>query len=115
MNSFLHDLYDPASTNYHRYLNPEQFTGQFGPTEQDYQKVINFAKANELSRHFHMHGNRVLLDVNGKVSDIEKAFHITLRTYKHPVEARDFFAPDTEPTVEEGVPVLDISGLNNYA
>jgi len=114
LNSFLHDLYDPASTSYHHYLTPEQFTAQFGPTEQDYQAVADFARTNGLTV-THTHGNRVLLDVNGKVSDIEKAFHITLHTYRHPTEDRNFFAPDTEPSVETGMPILDISGLSDYA
>src|SRR5208337_784756 len=56
-----------------------------------------------------------LLDVAGQVADIEKAFQITLRTYQHPTEARQFYAPDVEPSVEAGLAVLDISGLNNYA
>lgn len=110
---FLKELYDPASTNFHHYLTPEQFTARFSPTEQDYQAVIDFARANGLAV-THTHGNRVLLDVTGKVVDIEKAFHITLRTYRHPTEPRNFFAPDTEPSVVEDVPVLDISGLSDY-
>ena len=95
-------------------LTPEQFTAQFGPTEQDYQKVVDFANSNGLTVK-KMHGNRVLLDVGGKVSDIEKAFHVTMRTYRHPTEARDFFAPDVEPSVNADLPVLHISGLENYA
>src|ERR1700722_17865734 len=38
-------IYNPASTNFHRYLSPEQFTEKFGPSEKDYQAVIEFAKA----------------------------------------------------------------------
>ena len=60
------------------------------------------------------HPNRVLLDVDASVADIEKAFHVTMRVYQHPKEARRFFAPDVEPSVELGVPVLAISGLNNF-
>ncbi len=114
LNVFLRELYDPASTNYHHYLTPEQFTAQFGPTEPDYQAVADFAKTNGLTI-AHTHGNRVLLDVTGNVSDIEKAFHVTLRTYRHPVEARDFYAPDTEPAVEQGLRMLEINGLSDYA
>ena len=62
----------------------------------------------------HTHANRVLLDVTGNVADIERALHITLRTYRHPTEDRDFYAPDTEPTVAASLPVLDISGLSDY-
>jgi hypothetical protein len=110
----LHQLYDPASTNFHRYLTPDQFTARFGPTEADYQAVIDFAHAQGFAV-TRTHANRVLLDVNASVADVERAFHITLRTYRHPVEPRDFFAPDTDPSVPDTLPVLAITGLSDYA
>jgi len=113
LTNLLQQLYDPSSPNYRHYLTPEEFTAQFGPTEQDYQKVISFAQASGL-RVTQTHGNRVLVDVSGNVADIEKAFHVTLRTYQHPVEPRAFFAPDAEPTVAGDLPVLHVSGLDNY-
>jgi uncharacterized repeat protein (TIGR01451 family) len=113
LTNLLREVYDPSSPNYHHYLTPEEFTAQFGPTEQDYQKVIDFAGANGLLVG-NTHPNRMLLDVSGKVADINKALHVTLRTYHHPTENRDFFASDTEPTVEATLPILNVSGLNNY-
>jgi uncharacterized repeat protein (TIGR01451 family) len=113
LTNLLREIYDPASPNFHHYLTPEQFTAQFGPTEQDYQAVIDFAKANGLTVKA-MHPNRVVLDVSGKAADVERALHVALRTYKHPTEARDFFAPDVEPSVPSGLPVQDVGGLDNY-
>ena len=113
LDEFLAQVYDPASPNYRQYLTPEQFTKRFGPTTEDYQAVMKFAQANGLSVAV-THWNRLLLDVTGSVADIQRAFHITLRTYRHPAEARDFFAPDTEPSVEAKSPICDISGLDNY-
>ena len=113
LNAWLREVYDSASPYFHHYLTPEQFTAQFGPTEQDYAAVMDFAQTNDLTI-THTHDNRVLLDVNGKVADIERALHLTLRTYRHPTEARDFYAPDAEPTVAAGLPILDISGLSDY-
>jgi len=112
LNALLHNLYNPASPDFHSYLTPDQFTERFGPTEQDYQTVINFAKTNGLTV-TRTQGNRVLLDVSGRVADIEQAFHVTLRTYRHPTEGRDFFAPDTEPTVAQELPVLSVAGLTD--
>ena len=37
-----------------------------------------------------------------------------MRVYQHPVEARTFFAPDVEPSLDLDTPVLAISGLDNY-
>jgi uncharacterized repeat protein (TIGR01451 family) len=113
LTNLLQQIYDPASPNYHHYLTPEEFTAQFGPTEQDYQAVIAFAEASGFTV-TGTHSNRVLVDVNGAVTDIQKAFHVTMRVYQHPTEAREFFAPDTEPSLNSTVPILHISGLNNY-
>jgi hypothetical protein len=109
----LDDIYDPASPLYHHYLTPEQFTARFGPTEQDYDAVQNFAKRNGFSIRG-THPNRMLLDVSASAADIERAFEVTMRTYQHPIEARTFYATDVEPSVEAGMPILDIAGLNDY-
>ena len=114
LDDLLRQIYDPASPKFHQYLTPEQFTAQFGPTEQDYQAVIDFVKANGLTV-TGTHPNRVVLDVRGSVADIERTFHVTLHTYRHPLEARDFYAPDAEPSMDLAVPILQVSGLNNYS
>jgi uncharacterized repeat protein (TIGR03803 family) len=114
LNQLLQDLYDPASPQFRHYLTPEQFTERFGPTKQDYGAVVQFAKSHGLDITA-THSNRVLLDVAGQVADIEKAFQVTLHTYQHPTEARQFYAPAVEPSVEPRLAVLDISGLNHYS
>jgi subtilase family serine protease len=113
LDNLLQQIYDPASPNFRQYLMPEQFTEMFGPTEQDYQAVIDFAKTNGLTV-TGMSANRVLLDVSGSVADIEKAFQVTMRTYRHPKENRMFYAPDAEPSVDVAVPILHVSGLDNF-
>jgi uncharacterized repeat protein (TIGR01451 family) len=114
LTSFLRDLYDPASPSYHSYITPRQFTDRFGPSQQDYQSVIDFAKANGL-KVVATSPNRVILNVEGAVADIEKAFHLTLHFYQHPSEPRTFYAPDKEPSIDLAVPILHIKGLDNYS
>jgi hypothetical protein len=113
LKNFLADVYNPASPNYRHYLTPDQFTAKFGPTERDYAAVKAFARANGFSIAGE-HGNRLLLDVRAKPADIQRAFHLHLRRFQHPTEAREFFAPDAEPTVDAALPVADVSGLSNY-
>jgi subtilase family serine protease len=114
LTKLLQRIYNPASPDYHHYLTLEQFTKMFGPTEQDYQEVVTFAKTHGLTV-TGTHPNRILLDVDGSTTDIEKAFNVTMRVYQHPTEARTFYAPDVEPSPDLAVPVLRISGLNNYS
>jgi subtilase family serine protease len=113
LDNYLAALYDPSSPNYRQYLTPEEFTKRFGPSEKDYEAVLAFAKQNHLTITA-THGNRLLLDVIGSVSDIQKAFHINLQIYRHPTELRDFYAPDAEPAIEKSLPIADISGLSDY-
>jgi hypothetical protein len=114
LTNFLHRLYNPASPDYHQYLTPDQFTEMFGPTRQDYQEVIQFALSNNLVV-TGTHDSRRIVDVTGNLSDIEKAFHVTLQIYQHPTEPRQFYAPNVNPSVDAGLPIADISGLSDYA
>jgi hypothetical protein len=113
LDTFIKELYDPASTNYHRYLSPDQFTARFGPTEKDYRALMVYAAASGLAI-TQQHSNRVVLDVEGSAANIEKAFQIDFYAYQHPTEARTFYAPDREPSVPSELPVAHIAGLNNY-
>jgi hypothetical protein len=112
LQAFLEDAYNPASPNYRHFLSVQQFTYEFGPTVSDYQKTIDFVTAHGLTI-TNQSPNRLVLDVSGTVAQIEDAFHVTMRVYQHPTENRTYFAPDQEPSVDAGVPVQGISGLNN--
>jgi hypothetical protein len=114
LTNLLEQIYDPASPLYRHYLSSEEFDVQFGPTEQDYQAVTDWAERSGFTVTTR-HPNRKLLEVSGSVADIEQALGVKMRTYAHPAESRTFFAPDAEPTVEVGVPILNIDGLNNLA
>jgi hypothetical protein len=112
LTNLLQELYQPSHANFRHYLTADQFASDFGPSQEDYQAVADFAKAHGLIVK-RTHPNRALLDVSGSVADIEKAFHITMRVYQHPVEARTFFAADLEPSIDLDTPVLTISGLDD--
>ena len=110
----LKDLYDPASPSYRHFLTVDQFTQQFGPTQADYDAVIQFAQENDLavtgtSR------NRLNIEVSGSVASVDKAFNVKLNIYQHPTEARTFYAPDREPTTYLPFSLWRVAGLDNYS
>ena len=114
LEDFLRDVYNPSSTSYRKFLTVEQFTERFGPSQEDYDSVIQFAKANG----FTVVGtsrNRVNLNVTGSVADIERVLHVSMGVYQHPTESRTFFAPDREPTPNMSVRLWAISGLDNFS
>src|SRR5580658_3123173 len=76
-------LYDPSSPDYRHFLTVAQFTQQFGPTKQDDQAVVKFARSKGFSV-TNTPANRLLVHINGTVSQINKAFHVAMTTYRHP-------------------------------
>ncbi|MBA3912381.1 MAG: hypothetical protein H0X25_00635 [Acidobacteriales bacterium] len=111
---FLQDLYNPSSSNYRHFLNVENFTTMFGPTQRDYDAVVRWAKQNgfqvgEAAR------NRMVVPITGSADNVEKAFHVTLNIYQHPTENRTFFAPDREPSTNLPLQLFRINGLDSFS
>ena len=114
LENFLREVYDPTSSIYRHFLTVPEFTERFGPTPEDYDAVVGFAKASGFKV---LGGSRDGLDVQveGSVTDIEAAFSVSMGVYQHPTEDRTFYAPDREPTVPLPFPLWHISGLDNYS
>jgi subtilase family serine protease len=110
----LDEIYDPSSASYRHYLTVPEFTAQFGPSQADYDAVVQYARSNGLTV---VGGSRDGTDVQvkGPVSAVQTAFHVNLHTYQHPTENRTFYAPDREPTVSLPFNLWHISGLDNYS
>ena len=114
LKTFLAELYDPSSASFHHFLTPTEFTARFGPTQQQYEEVLHFAKANGLAV---TGGSRdgMEVQVHGSVLAVERAFHVNLLTYRHPTEDRTFYGADREPTTALSFDLWHISGLDNFS
>jgi subtilase family serine protease len=112
LQTFLQQQYDPASAFYHQFLTPGEFTARFGPSQEDWNALVAFAKASGFEI---ISGTRDARDLrlSGTVANIEKAFHVNMGVYKDPNEDRTFFAVDREPTVDLPFQLWHITGLDN--
>jgi subtilase family serine protease len=108
------EINDPNSAQYRQFLTVAEFTAAFGPTEADYDAVVQFAKMNGFTV---TGGTRDGMDVQvkGPVSAVEAAFHVRMNTFQHPTENRIFFGPDSEPTTDLAFNLWHVSGLDNYS
>ena len=105
---------DPQSPMFHHYLTPAEFTERFGPTQEDYATVVSYMEERGLKV---TGGTRdgMEVQVSGSVDKVERAFHVTMRNYKHPTENRVFFSPDREPTTDMAVKLWHVSGMDNFS
>ncbi|MGB9491156.1 MAG: protease pro-enzyme activation domain-containing protein, partial [Terriglobales bacterium] len=99
LKNILDELYDPASAIYRQFLTVDEFTARYGASREQYDAVVEFAKANGFKVESTSR-NRMNVGVRGTVEVIEKAFHVKMNQYQHPTENRRFYAPDREPTVD---------------
>jgi subtilase family serine protease len=115
LTQLLHDLYDPKSPKFHKYLSVSAFTHEFGPTAADYDEVVAWARSHGLTVTATT-PNRRLVAVEGSVERINRAFQVKVTYYRHPTEGRVFYSADREPTAAGlSVPLLQITGMANYA
>jgi subtilase family serine protease len=112
LDRLLEQIADPQSSNYRQYLSASEFAERYGPTQEDYDKLIAFVQGKGFAVSG-KHANRMILEITGPVRLVNETFHINLTVWDHPERGR-FFAPDRDPSLDIDVQVLDISGLDNF-
>ena len=114
LDQFIARLYDPSSPDFRHYLSTDQFAARFGPTDADYQRVLDFALTQGLTV-VREYPNHLLVDIQGPVAQIQKAFGVTLHTYQDAAQGRTFFAPDIDPSIPADLPIVEINGLDTQS
>jgi subtilase family serine protease len=114
LDNFLADLNSSSIPNFRHFLTPAEFTERFGPTQRDYDAVVQYVQTHGLAV---VGGSRDGMEVQAKgpVSAIESAFHVNMLTFQHPTENRIFYGPDREPTTDLGIQLWHVSGLDNFS
>ncbi|HVU70511.1 MAG TPA: S53 family peptidase [Ktedonobacteraceae bacterium] len=114
LNALLSAQNDPASSYYHHYLTPQEFTNLFGPTPDTVSQVVNYLTSQGLKVNA-ISSNNTLIDATASVATVEKAFNTSISDYSF--DGRSVYAPASEPSVPASLAgiILNISGLDNVA
>src|SRR5277367_4820611 len=77
---FLHELYDPHSSNFHKFLTQRQIADRFGPSRADYNSVLRWMRSNGLKLE---RGSKSRLTITMRITraDAEKAFDVRIADY----------------------------------
>ena len=112
---YLHEIYDPHSKNFHRYLTQRQISKRFGPSLRDYASVLRYLQKNGFKL-IRGSKNRLTLTVRASTRrDAENAFAIRIGRYR--IGQREFYANDNDPALPSQLvsKVKSISGLSSLA
>lgn len=112
LRKLLDDQQDKASPNYHKWLTPEQYGAQFGPTDSDLQTITSW-----LQSHGFQVGTtkgRTVLEFSGTAGQVQEAFHTTI--HKYTVKSEEHWANAGDPMIPSALTpvVAGVSSLNNF-
>lgn len=113
LNQRIDQLHDPASPLYRQFLTPAQFADEFGPSQGDYDTVVGFLRNSGLQVTA-TYPNRLLIDVQGSVAQVEEVFAVKINNYTK--DNQSFFANDRDPALPLSIAsvVESVRGLENY-
>ena len=112
LRKLLDDQQDKHSLNYHKWMTPEQFGAQFGPTDADMQTIKSW-----LQSHGFQVGStkgRTVLEFSGSASQVQEAFHTSI--HKYVVNGQQHWANASDPSIPTALTpaVAGIASLNDF-
>jgi hypothetical protein len=112
LRKLLDDQQDKNSPNYHKWLTPEQFGAQYGPTDADLQTITSW-----LQSHGFQVGStkgRTVLEFSGSAGQVEEAFHTSIHNYM--VNGEQHWANASDPSIPVALApaVAGMASLNNF-
>jgi hypothetical protein len=112
LRKMLDDQQDRHSASYHKWLTPEQFGKQFGPTDGDMQIITAW-----LQSHGFQVGatkGRTVLEFSGSASQVQEAFHTTIHRYV--VNGEEHWANSSDPSIPTALTpaVAGVLTLHNF-
>jgi len=90
------DLQDPHSSNYHRWLTPEEYASRFGLSPPDAAMITGWLEAEGFTVSQVARG-RSWIAFHGAAGAVERAFHANLHRYRAADKVR--FANTSNPSV----------------
>ena len=113
LTQLLAEQQDPSSSNYHRWLTPEQYAERFGVSQADVNQISSWLQSQNLAVTAVARG-RNWIAAGGTAGAVETAFGTQLHRYR--VSGELHFANTTEPTIPaqlQGV-VKAVRGLHDF-
>jgi len=93
---YIRELTTKGSPNFHKFLTLDEIIARYSPSVEDEQAVVDWATSQGLTV-THRFPNRLLVDVEGTIATIEKAFDVTINNYQVGDEVD--FANDRDPLI----------------
>jgi subtilase family serine protease len=107
------DLHTPGTASYHKWLTPDQFGKQFGPSDQDIATVQAWLTSHGFSV-TKVNPGKQTIEFTGNAGQMREAFHTQIHQYQ--VKGETHFANAGDPQIPAALaPVVGgFASLNNF-
>ena len=96
LRTLLDNQQDKASPHFHKWLTPDEFGTQFGPTDQDLQAVTGWLQSHGFQVNRVSHG-RSIIEFSGTEAKVEEALHTSIHRYA--VNGEEHWANASDPQI----------------
>lgn len=112
LRKMLDDQHDKNSPSYHKWLTPEQFGKQFGPTDADIQTITSWLQSYGFQ--VGTTKGRTVLEFSGSASQVQQAFHTTI--HKYVLNGEEHWANASDPSIPTALTpaVAGVLTLHNF-
>ncbi|MBR7836460.1 S8/S53 family peptidase [Actinospica durhamensis] len=109
--AFIRAVSDPKSSLYKHYLTVAQYAAEYGATDAQVQQVTSYLHSQGLSVG-KVTANHLTLAVSGSTAQVEKAFDVSIGTYK--TGSHSFYANAAAPSLPSSIAsvVAGVAGLS---
>jgi len=113
LDKLMKEQQDLSSANFHKWLTPEEFGSQFGPSEEDIQTVTLWLESHAFQV-ADVNKGRTLIEFSGDASRVKEAFHTEI--HKYLVRGEEHWANASDPQIPSALTpvVAGVASLNNF-
>src|SRR6202012_5573422 len=113
LDRFEQELQEKSSSNYHKWLTPEEFGRRSGPAGSDIAAIVAWLQSHGLAVDPVSPG-RTNIAFSGTVSQVEEAFDTSIHSYK--LSSQQFKSNNTNPSIPSALAPLiqGIAHLNTW-
>jgi subtilase family serine protease len=113
LRQFISDLHTPGTASYHKWLTPDQFGAQFGPSDQDIATVESWL-ASQGFQVTKVEPGKQVIEFSGNVAQMRDGFQAQI--HKYVVNGETHYASANDPQIPSALaPVIaGFVALNNF-
>lgn len=113
LRQLLDDQQTKSSPNYHKWLTPDEFGQEFGPTDSDVQAVTDWLlrQGFQIDR---VAAGRTVIEFSGTAGQVKQLLHTEIHRYK--INGESHWANSSDPMIPAALApvVAGVASLNNF-